>query len=225
VRAPELCSHSTWPPSPRGGRGLRPGRVWRRRPRHDLDPDEQRAAGLAVALITAIIAATRRAARASARLDPPVLVALDEAANTAPLHTSTSLLSSGRRIGICTIVAFQSLGRPVRPTAATRASPSSATSPRSSSCEDNADDPRDLGDPLGQHNEEVMSVSHQPGGFVLWSSASMQRHTRRRPVLTTDELRTLGHTHPGEVLVIPRAAKTMRTRLPAVWERDPTGVT
>jgi len=53
----------------------------------------------------------------------------------------------------------------------------------------------------------------------------VQRHTRLRPVLTTNELRTLGHVHPGEVLVIPRAAKAMRTRLPAVWERDPIGVT
>ena len=86
------------------------------------------------------------------------------------------------------------------------------------------DDLRELGDLLGERDEEVASVSYQPGGSILWGAASVQRHTRLRPVLTTNELRTLGHDRTGEVLVIPRAAKAMRTLLPAVWERNPIGV-
>jgi type IV secretion system protein VirD4 len=192
------------------------------------DPDEQRAVGgLAIALITAITAAARRAARTSARLDPPLLVALDEAANTAPLHTIDQLLSSGGGSGICTIVAFQSLGQARETYGRDKGDAiirDLATIKILFGGEGNADDLRELGDLLGERDEEVTSVSHQPGGSVLWSAASVQRHTRLRPVLATDELRTLGHEHAGEVLVIPRAAKAMRTRLPAVWERDPIGV-
>jgi type IV secretory pathway TraG/TraD family ATPase VirD4 len=193
------------------------------------DPDEQRAvAGLAVALISAITAAARRAARATDRLDPPLLVALDEAANTAPLHTIDQLLSSGGGSGICTIVAFQSLGQARETYGRDKGDAiirDLATIKILFGGEGNADDLGELSDLLGERNEEITSVSHQGAGALWQGAANVQRHTRLRPVLAVDELRTLGHTRPGEVLVIPRAAKAMRTQLPAVWERDPTGVT
>lgn len=192
------------------------------------DPDEQRTVGgLAVGLITAITAAARKVARANGRLDPPLCVALDEAANTAPLHTIDQLLSSGGGSGICTLIAFQSLGQ-ARETYGREKGDAIirdlATIKILFGGEGNADDLRELGELLGERDEEVASISHHASRSLLSSPASVQRHTRLRPVLSVDELRTLGHRRPGEVLVIPRAAKAMRTQLPAIWEREPLSV-
>jgi type IV secretion system protein VirD4 len=190
------------------------------------DPDEQKAVGgLAVALIAAITAAGRAAARRGGRLDPPLLVALDEAANTAPMHTVDQLLSSGGGSGICTMIAFQSLGQ-ARETYGNEKGDAIVRDLSTIKVlfggEGNADDLRELGALLGERDEEVASISHPRG--LLSSQSNVQRSTRLRPVLSPAELRSLGHERPGEVLVIPRTAKAMRTRLPAVWERDPMTV-
>jgi type IV secretion system protein VirD4 len=186
------------------------------------DPEEQRAVGgLAVALITAITAAGRSAARDGGRLDPPLLVALDEAANTAPLHTIDQLLSSGGGSGICTMIAFQSIGQ-ARETYGDEKGNAIVRDLSTIKIlfggEGNADDLRELGDLLGERDEETISISHR-GASTVWGG-DIQRSTRLRPVLSPAELRTLGHDRPGEVLVIPRTAKAMRTRLPAVWEQN-----
>ena len=187
------------------------------------DPEEQRAVGgLAVALITAITAAGRAAARTGGRLDPPLLVALDEAANTAPLHTIDQLLSSGGGSGICTMIAFQSLGQARETYGEEKGNAivrDLSTIKVLFGGEGNADDLRELGDLLGERDEETISISHR-GASTAWGG-DIQRSTRLRPVLSPAELRTLGHDRPGEVLVIPRTAKAMRTSLPAIWEHNP----
>src|ERR1700712_4721409 len=81
--------------------------------------------------------------------------------------------------------------------------------------EGNAKDLRELGDLLGERDEEITSVSNHHGNSILWGTANVQRSTRLRPVLSPAELRSLGHARIGEVLVIPRTAKAMCTQLPA----------
>jgi type IV secretion system protein VirD4 len=175
-----------------------------------------------------VTAAARRSARAAGRLDPPLLVALDEAANTAPPAHHRPNVVLRRRIRYLTIVAFQSLGQARETYGRDKGDAiirDLATVKVLFGGEGNADDLRELGDLLGERDEEITSVSHQSAAALWQGPANVQRHTRLRPVLTVDELRTLGHARPGEVLVIPRTAKAMRTQLPAVWERDSTGVT
>jgi type IV secretory pathway TraG/TraD family ATPase VirD4 len=68
-------------------------------------------------LITALIEDLLDTARATAaalpegRLDPPVLLMLDEAANIAPIPTLPNLLADGGGVGITTVVVLQSLAQ------------------------------------------------------------------------------------------------------------------
>ena len=193
------------------------------------DPDEQRTvAGLAVALITSITAAARRAARASGRLDPPLLVALDEAANTAPLHTIDQLLSSGGGSGICTIVAFQSLGQARETYGRDKGDAiirDLATVKVLFGGEGNADDLRDSATfSANATRRSPACPTREPARCGRAPPTCSARLGCGRCSLSTSSARS-ATTRPGEVLVIPRAAKAMRTQLPAVWERDPTGVT
>ena len=70
-------------------------------------------APLITAMIEDIVESGRRLAAASphGRLDPPLLLMLDEVANIAPLPSLPSLLSDGGGVGIPTVAVFQSLGQ------------------------------------------------------------------------------------------------------------------
>jgi type IV secretion system protein VirD4 len=70
-------------------------------------------APLITAMIEDIVESGRRLAAASphGRLDPPLLLMLDEVANIAPLPSLPSLLSDGGGVGIPTCAVFQSLGQ------------------------------------------------------------------------------------------------------------------
>ena len=70
-------------------------------------------APLVTAMIEDIVESGRRLAAASphGRLDPPLLLMLDEVANIAPLPSLPALLSDGGGVGIPTVAVFQSLGQ------------------------------------------------------------------------------------------------------------------
>jgi type IV secretion system protein VirD4 len=69
-------------------------------------------AGLVAAFVEDVVEAARRIAASSAgsRLDPPLSLILDEAANY-PLPSLASLMSEGGGTGICTLVVLQSLAQ------------------------------------------------------------------------------------------------------------------
>lgn len=73
---------------------------------------QQAIAPLLVGLVDSIAQrAAERAARQGGRLDPPLLLALDEIANIAPLQSLPSLVSEGGGRGIITMWAAQSLAQ------------------------------------------------------------------------------------------------------------------
>jgi len=71
------------------------------------------AAPLVSALIEDLVETVRRLAAASpgARLDPPLLLALDEIGNLAPLPSLPTLMSEGGGSGITTLAVLQSLSQ------------------------------------------------------------------------------------------------------------------
>jgi hypothetical protein len=74
------------------------------------------AAALVAALVEDMVETARRIAAASpgVRLDPPLLLALDEIGNLAPLPSLPALMSEGGGTGITTLAVLQSLSRDPR---------------------------------------------------------------------------------------------------------------
>ncbi len=70
---------------------------------------QRQAAGVCTALTAAIVEVARELGRDAGRLRPPLLLALDEAVNVAPIPRLEQLLSTGGGSGIQTIVVLQSL--------------------------------------------------------------------------------------------------------------------
>ena len=70
---------------------------------------QRQAAGVCTALTAAIVEVARELGRDEGRLRPPLLLALDEAVNVAPIPRLEQLLSTGGGSGIQTIVVLQSL--------------------------------------------------------------------------------------------------------------------
>jgi type IV secretory pathway TraG/TraD family ATPase VirD4 len=145
--------------------------------------------GLVAALIEDIVDAARRLAAASpgARLDPPLTLALDEAANY-PLPSLSSLMSEGGGTGICTAVVLQSLAqaRDRWGRDAAQAIWDAATIKVVLGGQANADDLEDLSRLLGDVEVKEASESWGRGGERAFSVTS-----RQRPVLEPSRLRTL----------------------------------
>jgi type IV secretory pathway TraG/TraD family ATPase VirD4 len=151
-------------------------------------------AGAAAALVAAFVedlieAARRLAARSpGARLDPPLLLALDEIANLAPLPSLPTLMAEAGGTGITTMPVLQSLAQ-----ARDQWNENRANAIWDASIvkiilggASNSRDLQDLAALIGERDEYTDSVTIGDHG-----SRSSQRSVRRVPILPPDRIRTL----------------------------------
>ncbi len=146
-------------------------------------------ASLIGALLEDVVEAARRLAAASpgARLDPPLDVVLDEAANY-PLPSLPALMSEGGGTGIHTLVVLQSLAQ-ARGTWGPHDAEAiwdSATVKLILGGSGNADDLRDLSSLLGDREERRVNESWGGDGRKSYSTS-----VQDAPILTPGRLRTL----------------------------------
>jgi len=200
-------------------------------PGEDFDPDAfldddgtlyllgSAAAQLSVApLITALVedvveAARRRAARApGGRLDPPLTLMLDEAANIAPLPSLPSLLSDGGGTGLTTLAVLQSLAQARARWGAEQARSmwDAATVKIVLGGLADIDDLEDISRLAGEYDETTTTrTSSMTGG-------SRSTSFRRARVLPVEELRTLPF---GWALLLHRTLRPVRLQMTPWWKR------
>jgi type IV secretion system protein VirD4 len=173
-------------------------------------------ANLVAAFIEDIIEAARHlaAASAGARLDPPLAVILDEAANY-PLPSLPAMMSEGGGTGITTMVVLQSLAQ-----ARARWGQQEAAAIWDAAIvklilggSGNADDLRDLSALIGTRDERRVNESWGPDGH-----RSVSVSTHEVPVLDTGRLRTLPFGRA--VLLLRSAPPIMLTLQPWTNRRD-----
>ncbi len=170
-------------------------------------------AGNSAALVAAFVedlveTARRMAARSpGARLDPPLLLALDEIGNLAPLPSLPTLMAEGGGTGITTMPVLQSLAQ-----ARDKWSDNQAAAIWDASIAkiilggaSNSRDLQDLSTLIGERDEFTDSVTLSDYG-----SRSNQRSVRRVPILPPDRVRTLPF---GTGAVLLRSAPPIITDL------------
>ncbi|RPF21310.1 TraM-binding TraD/TraG-like protein [Myceligenerans xiligouense] len=164
---------------------------------------------LVAALIEDLTETARRLAARSPgqRLDPPLLLALDEIGNITPLPSLRFLMADGGGTGITTVPVFQSLAQ-----ARDQWGAESAAAIWDSSIvkvvlggTSSASDLRDLSALLGEKDETTDSWTIGHDG-----SRSVQRSLRRVPVLPPEAIRTLPF---GTGLVLLRSTPPILARL------------
>jgi len=174
------------------------------------------AAALVAALVEDIVETARHLAAASpgARLDPPLLLALDEIANLSPLPSLPTLMSEGGGSGITTLPVLQSLAQ-----AWSRWNENAATVIWDAAIVkiilgggSHTRDLTDISTLLGERDELTSSTSTDQGGGKSW-----QQSVRRVPIVPADVLRTLPF---GTAIVLLRTARPIVTTL-APWTSRP----
>jgi type IV secretory pathway TraG/TraD family ATPase VirD4 len=180
------------------------------------DSDSQLSvAPLITALLEDLLGVARRAAAHSAggRLDPPLLLLLDEAANIAPIPSLPHLLADGGGTGITTVAVLQSLGqarhRWGQPAA--EAIWDAATTKVVLGGLSEADDLARISRLAGEIDEPTLTRTTGPGG------GSVSVAVRRLPALPIDRLRTLPE---GQAIVLARHTAPVQARL-RPWTRLP----
>lgn len=175
-------------------------------------------AGLVAAFVEDIVEAARRLAAGNpgARLDPPLALVLDEAANY-PLPSLPSLMSEGGGTGITTLVVLQALSqaRDVWGRDKAAAIWDSAIVKIILGGGGNAEDLRDLSALIGSHREERTTVSY--GGL---GGRSYSRTVEDKPILEPARLRTLPFGHG---LLLLRTAAPIMMRLTPWTKRSDAG--
>lgn len=170
-------------------------------------------AGNSAALVAAFVedlveTARRMAARSpGARLDPPLLLALDEIGNLAPLPSLPTLMAEGGGTGITTMPVLQSLAQ-----ARDKWSENQAAAIWDASIAkivlggaSNSRDLQDLSTLIGERDEFTNSVT-----LGDYGSRSSQRSIRRVPILPPDRIRTLPF---GTGVILLRSAPPIITDL------------
>ncbi|MGO3658127.1 TraM recognition domain-containing protein [Micrococcaceae sp. AOP34-BR2-30] len=196
------------------------------RPGEEFDPEEfllgngtlyllatGAGAGASSALVAAFIedlveTARKIAARSpGARMDPPLLLALDEIGNLAPLPSLPTLMAEGGGTGITPLPVLQSLAQ-----ARERWGENQANAIWDASIvkiilggASNSRDLQDLSTLIGDRDETTNSVTTDAYG-----AHSSQRSIRRVPILPPDILRTLPF---GTGVVMLRTARPIITNL------------
>ncbi|MFV0373174.1 MAG: TraM recognition domain-containing protein [Microbacterium sp.] len=177
-------------------------------------------ASLVAAFVEDLVEAARRIAARSpaARLDPPLLLALDEVGNLAPLPSLPTLMAEGGGTGITTMPVLQSLAQ-----AREKWSENAAGAIWDASIvkiilggASNSRDLHDLTTLIGERDEITDSTTVGDHG-----SRSAQRSIRRVPIMPPDVIRTLPF---GTGLVLLRAAPPIVTRL-RPWTSRPDAKT
>jgi type IV secretion system protein VirD4 len=173
-------------------------------------------AGLVGAFVEDVVEAARRVAARSpgARLDPPLALILDEAANY-PLPSLPSLMSEGGGTGISTIVALQSLSqaRAVWGEHAASAIWDAAIVKVILGGGSNARDLEDLSKLIGQRSEKQTSMS------VGWDGRrTTSTTTQQVPIIEPGSLRTLPF---GSAILLLRSARPIALALqPWIARKD-----
>ncbi len=171
---------------------------------------------LVAAFVEDLIETARHLAARSpgARLDPPVLLALDEIGNLSPLPSLPTLMAEGGGTGITTMPVLQSLAQ-----AREKWSENAAGAIWDASIvkvilggASNSRDLHDLTTLIGERDETTDSTTVGDHG-----SRSAQRSIRRVPVMPPDAIRTLPF---GTALVLLRAAPPIVTRM-RTWTDRP----
>lgn len=171
-------------------------------------------------IITALIediteVARRQAARSpQGRLDPPLLLALDEAANIAPLPSLPSLLADGGGVGLPTICVLQSLAqaRARWGEQAAYAMWDAATVKIVLGGMSTARDLDDLSRLAGERDEHTVTGSIDADG-----RRSSTTSIRRVPILPVDVIRNLDF---GSGIVLHRTARPALSSLTPWWRRS-----
>ncbi len=172
---------------------------------------------LVAAFIEDLVETARHLAAASpgARLDPPLLLALDEIGNLSPLPSLPVLMAEGGGTGITTMPILQSLAQ-ARAKWGDHAASSIWDASIVKVILGGASATRDLQDLsalIGERDERTDSISVGGDGV-----RSMQRSTRRVPVMPPETIRTLPF---GTGLVLLRSAPPLVTDLrPWTARRD-----
>ncbi|GAB3597198.1 type IV secretory system conjugative DNA transfer family protein [Microbacterium tumbae] len=173
-------------------------------------------ASLVAAFIEDLIEVARKIAARSpgARLDPPLLLALDEIGNLAPLPSLPTLMAEGGGTGITTLPVLQSLAQ-----AREKWGENAAAAIWDSSIvkivlggASNSRDLQDLSTLIGDRDEATDSITYGDQG-----SRSAQRSIRRVPILPPDVLRTMPF---GVGVVLLRTARPIITDL-RPWTKRP----
>ncbi|WP_270889258.1 type IV secretory system conjugative DNA transfer family protein [Pedococcus sp. 5OH_020] len=173
-------------------------------------------AGLVGAFVEDVVETARRIAARSvgARLDPPLSLILDEAANY-PLPSLPSLMSDGGGTGISTVVVLQSLAqaRAVWGEHAAAAIWDAAVVKVILGGASNARDLEDLSRLIGQRTERTTSTNTGPQGVKSTSTSTTQV-----PILEAAQLRTL--PFGTAVLLLRSAPAIVLTMRPWTSRRD-----
>ena len=176
-------------------------------------------ASLVSALIEDVIDVARRLAAAApgARLDPPLGLILDEAANY-PLPSLGSLMSEGGGSGIPTMVVLQSLAQARDRWGREMAGAiwDSATAKVILPGSSNADDLADISRLLGERTVTEQSQSFQTGSGRAGKSISTSE--RKQTILDPSAIRTLKHGHG--LLLLRSAHPVMLTLRPWIDRAD-----
>ena len=170
-------------------------------------------AGASAALVSAFIedlteTARRHAARSpGARLDPPLLLALDEIGNLAPLPSLPTLMADGGGTGITTLTVLQSLATARQKWGENQAAAiwDAAIVKIILGGAAHSRDLQDLSTLIGERDETTDSTTTDATG-----GRSHQRSTRRVPILPPDALRTMPF---GLGTILLRAAPPIVTDL------------
>ncbi|ANJ27378.1 type IV secretory system conjugative DNA transfer family protein [Agromyces aureus] len=166
-------------------------------------------ASLVAAFLEDLIETARRLAarNAGARLDPPLLLALDEIGNLAPLPSLPNLMAEGGGTGITTMPVLQSLAQ-----ARTKWSDSAASTIWDASIvkivlggASNSKDLHDLSTLIGDRDDTTDSTTIGDRG-----SRSAQRSVRRIATMPPDAIRTIPF---GTGLILLRSAPPIIARL------------
>ncbi|MGH9063177.1 MAG: type IV secretory system conjugative DNA transfer family protein [Acidimicrobiales bacterium] len=171
-------------------------------------------APLITALVEDLAETARRLAAGSpgTRLDPPLSLWLDEAANIAPLPSLPQLLSDGGGTGIATVMVLQSLAQArhrwgeAQADAVWDAATLKVVLPGLA----HAEDLSRISRLAGEVDEETLSRSRGPGGETTSTSI------RRVPALPLDRLRNLAQ---GHAIVLHRRTPPIEAVLAPWWER------
>lgn len=191
------------------------------------DSQQRQSAGVCTALTSAIAEAARDAARRSehGRLRPPLLLALDEAVNVAPIPRLDQLLSTGGGSGLQTIVVLQSMaaarnawGKEMGDALLDFNNAKLVLGGLS-----DAQDLQDLSALLGQREEMTTQVSRD-GRLGLLEAGNHSYSWRQVPVMRPDEIRALRSEDKGEALLIARSSRGMIVKQPRIFDMKPPKV-
>ncbi|MHB1509386.1 MAG: type IV secretory system conjugative DNA transfer family protein [Acidimicrobiales bacterium] len=175
-------------------------------------------AGLVAALVEDVVEVARRLAAGSpgARLDPPLGLVLDEAANY-PLPSLGALMSEGGGTGITTLAVLQSLAQARHRWGREQAQGiwDSAIVKIVLGGGSNADDLADIARLVGERTEREYSETSQAGG-----GTSVSASNRERAILDPSAIRSIT---PGHGLLLLRSARPVMLTLRPWTARSDAG--